>query len=132
MQTDTRERTDTYKHVTRMYLLNLHIPTPSNQPRLRINWIMSGMKEIIISKSAMAKFIMKTFVTDCLIFLSIKITVMTKELPTIPKTPIKINKMLRMIIVPRATGGSAESPGELNIPVTFSMLLLLLVVSVQL
>lgn len=88
------------------------------------------MKEIIISKLVMVKFIMKIFVIDCFIFLLIKIIVMIKELFIIFKILIKINKMLRMMIVFRVMGGFVEFLGELNIFVIFFMLLLLFVVLV--
>lgn len=80
----------------------------------------------------MARFMMKTLVTDCRIFLSIRITVTTREFPTIPKTPMKKNRIVRIIIVPRDTGGSIDPPGELYIPVTFSIPVVLNKASVKL
>lgn len=58
----------------------------------------------MIRRSAIARFIMKIFVTDCRIFLSNSITQITRTLPKIPTSPIWQNRTERPISVSVVAG----------------------------
>jgi len=70
----------------------------NNQPRFVINWIVSGIPSINITRSANARFVISKFVNDRLIFLFKRTAKITNEFPTIPTTPIIKNKNVNTMI----------------------------------
>lgn len=93
MQTDTRDNIETYRQTTSVNLLILHNAGPRSQPLFIINCTISGIPINMMIKSAVARFIMKILVTDCRIFLSSKMTMITRLLPMRPTVPIPIKRM---------------------------------------
>lgn len=108
-QTDTSDITDVYSDTTRMYLFSLHKIWPRIHPRFNINWMISGIPNNMIKRSAIARFIMKMFVTDCLIFLSKIITHITRKFPTIPTSPIWQKRIERPMMVSVDAGSIGEN-----------------------
>lgn len=114
MQTDTSDSIDTYRQTTSVNLLILHNAGPSNHPLLTINWTISGIPINMIIKSAVARFIIKMLVTDCRIFLSNKITIITRLLPMSPTAPITMNSMDKNTITSPEAGSTGT--GEILEP----------------
>ena len=83
---------ETYRDTTRTNLLILHTGSPINHPLFNMNCTISGIPNNMINKSATARFIINTFVTEFLIFLSTNMTTMTRPFPKIPMNPMTINK----------------------------------------
>ena len=107
---------ETYRQTTRMNRFILHKTGPSNQPLFTMNCTISGTPINMIIKSAVARFIIKMLVTDCRIFLSNKITIITRLLPISPKVPITINNMDSNTMTSPDAGSGGK--GENNEPLT--------------
>lgn len=112
MQTETRESIETYRQTTNVNLLILQSVGPNNQPLLTMNWTISGIPTNMMIKSAVAKFMMKMLVTDCRIFLSNNMTIITRLLPISPTVPMTMNNNdnKTMTSVDAGSGGRGGKP----------------------